>query len=227
MRGVKLFATALLALGLSAAFGQATRFSTADLALGPNGTVTVLSLAYTKSFIIKDHIWLGIGLRGNQLMAGEQTYFTAPAKYTMNDQLDEFKLGKASTTSLSIKLHLGGLITEKIGLGFNIDALGISFGPGQTGTLTQMVADPDGSTFANTTAKPTSTNVLLVGDNDIGSLNSEFFLYYKAGQKLGFRAGLSMFFSEYTTQAAGFDGNQRFRSKISYPFVSVGYHFNK
>jgi len=50
--------------------------------------------------------------------------------------------------------------------------LGFSFGGKQTGSYI------NGNMGQTVTAKPTSFNILLVGNNDQGSLNLEFYLRY-------------------------------------------------
>ena len=43
-------------------------------------------------------------------------------------------------------------------------------------------------------------NVLLISDNDIGSLNSEFMISYKIRPKIKLKAGASFLFNEYTVE---------------------------
>ncbi|HEX6224292.1 MAG TPA: hypothetical protein VFZ52_07775, partial [Chryseolinea sp.] len=69
-------------------------------------------------------------------------------------------------------------------------------------------------------------NLLLTSDNDIGSLNSEFYLRYKFNSKLSLRAGYAFVFSEYRTHTSlSFDEgrivNDRFRYKAAMAFVGV------
>ncbi|MDZ7646566.1 MAG: hypothetical protein U5K54_04970 [Cytophagales bacterium] len=66
-------------------------------------------------------------------------------------------------------VHLGYCFSPKFGAGFNIDAIGFSFGGKQSAIyLTEGESQ-------SASAKPTTWNTLLVGNNDHGTINSEFF----------------------------------------------------
>lgn len=190
------------------------------MGFGSQQFVGALSLNRTHT-LFNEKLNLGYGLRYNFHTATDQKFITAPFIYTAESQIDTMTISSVSTSSVSATINIGYSITNKLMLGFNIDAIGFSFGKEQDVRIFQWVDDPSGATQTATTAKPTSANVLLVGDNDIGSLNSEFFVKYNFTESLGARLGMSMFFSEYTTQLSGFDGNKRFRNKLSYPFVAL------
>jgi hypothetical protein len=77
-------------------------------------------------------------------------------------------------------------------------------------------------------AKPTTLNLLLTSDNDVGSLNSEFYVRYWLSPKIGIRAGYTFYFSEYTTdRAIGFDNsrivNDRYRFKSSLIMLGISW----
>ncbi len=76
-------------------------------------------------------------------------------------------------------------------------------------------------------AKPTSLNALLVGDNDIGSLNSELYVLYHASERLSVKAGLSYLFTEYTTDKKYITGidNDRYRNKSMGAAIGIQYAF--
>ncbi|MEN9598311.1 MAG: hypothetical protein RL596_622 [Bacteroidota bacterium] len=79
------------------------------------------------------------------------------------------------------------------------------------------------------TAKPTGFNLLLISDNDLGSLNSELFIRYKINNKWSIRGGTSFLFNEYKTntkvQVQNGIENDRFRYKSLYGLVALSYHF--
>lgn len=198
-----------------------TPYIMADLALGANPSADqyVGALSVVRSHpLFKGKLHLGYGLRANLLSASNQTYITAPFEFTADEKIDTGTIGSVSTASISASINIGYSITEKLMLGFNIDAIGVSFGGEQDFTFTSL---DDGSAPFTTKASPTSTNFLLVGDNDIGTLNSEFFVRYMVGSKLGLRGGFSFFFSEYTTDQVGSNNNNRYRNKLGYPFLAV------
>ncbi|MFX9101094.1 hypothetical protein ABTN51_19460, partial [Acinetobacter baumannii] len=77
--------------------------------------------------------------------------------------------------------------------GFNIDLIGFSFGTQKTGIYSHY------GSSSLVQAKPTAFNLLLISDNDLGSLNSELFVRYKVDKKWSVRAGTSFLFNEYKT----------------------------
>ena len=79
-----------------------------------------------------------------------------------------------------------------------------------------------------TKAKPTSPKVLLVGDNDRGSLNSHFYGRYKLNEKIGLNVAYQFLFNELKTNTKVQtipEANDRFRTKSSQIYVGLSYHF--
>jgi len=194
-----------------------------DLSLGANTDIFVGALSFQRLHtVVNDKLHLGYGLRLNYHQASDQNYITAPFEFTAEEKIDTLRMSTINTLSLSANIHLAFSVTPKLLVGFNIDAIGLSFGAEQDANIRYLYSDPSAADVL-TKAKPTSANVLLVGDNDIGTLNSEFYVRYKVGGNLYLRPGFSFFFSEYTTTIAGSDDNNRFRNKIGYPFLAVSY----
>jgi hypothetical protein len=64
--------------------------------------------------------------------------------------------------------------------------------------------------------KPTAFNVLLISDNDHGTLNSELYAKYYFNEDWGIKIGAQFLFTEYTTdtEVQQFpEPNDRFRNK--------------
>lgn len=103
-----------------------------------------------------------------------------------------YKLGKVSVSAVNLFILGEADVFNDVVLGFNIDAFGASFGD-----EVDLIGSP-------VKAKPVSTNILLGGKPDRGSLNSEFYIAYKY---LNFRlaTGLSHQVTEYeaTDRSAG------------------------
>lgn len=170
-------------------------------------------------------------------------YITAPAKLTSGktgpsvffaDQIpsniDTLALNKTQVNALNILLALHYDISKKLGVEFNIDLAGISFGGEQNGSL--AYGDKVNATKA-ISAKPTFGNVLLISDNDLGSLNSEFIFMYSYNQRIRFNAGLAFLFNEYKIQnpptyinsnGVSID-NDRFRTKSLMFGLGINYGF--
>jgi long-subunit fatty acid transport protein len=124
--------------------------------------------------------------------------------------------------SLNLMISLGYKVSEKFDVGFNIDAIGISFGPtGSPSYIRNGKSTPS-------SASPTSTNILLVGDNDKGSLNSHLFIRYKLSDHLGLKVAYQFLFNELTTTTKIQtipSANDRFRAKSGMVYVGLNYNF--
>lgn len=176
----------------------------------------------------KDKFGIGAGIRLTNYFGTNKYYTTAPAKLTSGktgpgvffadnipQNIDSVLFKKSQANSLNLSINFDYNIYKKISLGFNIDAIGFTVG----GTKNGSYLGNNGSGAA-TTAKPTGFNLLLVSDNDLGSLNSEFYARYKFNKKWGAKIGFQFLFNEYTTTTkvqTTPDGqkNDRFRNKSS------------
>ncbi|MCU0341763.1 MAG: hypothetical protein MUE30_17960 [Spirosomaceae bacterium] len=216
-----------------AQFSYPKKQTYADLALSAGGGFsgaasynTLYGVGKSKRFKI------GWGVRLTSFVGNNLDYYTAPAKLTSGEygpqvifkenilsNIDTLQLTNTQTNALNLVIHLEYSF-KRLGLGFNIDALGLTLGGEQSG---RFIAKSTGSRLHNTTqtAKPTTLNALLISDNDWGSLNSELYARYWLTDKIGLRAGASFQFTEYTTSRKLTFENDRFRNKILMPFVGV------
>ncbi len=212
-----------LMLGQKVTNKKTSKEATASYLLG---TPSALALSCT-------HYWhfgknkkfaFGIGGRLTSSFGNNIQFITAPAKITsgktgpgvffatnITTNIDSINLSKINANALNASLNFKYSFTKKISLAFNIDALGITIGGKKTGTYV------DGGKIA-ISAKPSTANILLISDNDIGSLNSELVATYKINNKWGIRLGAGFLFTEYTTSSTiqttptGLK-NDRFRNK--------------
>jgi hypothetical protein len=163
----------------------------------------------------------GYGLRLSAFGGSNLDYITAPANLTSNNEtIDTLIVDSPLTMGLSAVIHIEYMLSPKLKLGFNIDALGVGFGRQSDA---QFVSTESSEFPGALSAKPTSYNVLLVGDNDIGHLKSEFFFAYRINDPLWLKAGLDMTFSEYTTDRLLTHQNDRFRYKAMLFFIGVAF----
>ncbi len=186
---------------------------------------SLLSLSWTHFYGIgaKKNLRLGYGVRFNSFSGKNLAYSTADAKLISDDQIDTIGVAKANTNNIAITLNAKYRLIDKLDIGFNIDALGLGFGGEKETSLTNTNDASLTSFDTNNNASPTSMSVLLVGDRDIGMLNSEIYVGYWFTENLNARLGYSFLFTEYTTEnELGFD-NDRFRNKSGYLIFSVGY----
>jgi hypothetical protein len=170
---------------------------------------------------------VGYGIRYSSFFGGNLFYTTAPAKYTSdNAKIDTLSLLNAQVNTLNVSVHLQYTVLKKLDLGFNIDAIGLTLGAEQKYSLLSSTGDP--ANLQVNTAKPSPFNLLLIGDNDKGSLISEFYVRYWLSPKWAIKGGFNYFFSEYTTNAPlsfnnGDVVNDRYRNKSYMGFLSLSF----
>ncbi len=167
--------------------------------------------------------FIGTGARFNTFYGTGVNFTSAPSSLA-GDKLKEDTLlaPKPSAFSINILINLGYNITPKLQAGFNIDLIGASFGPEGTPIfISNGVA-------TTTKAKPAGFNVLLVGNNDRGSLNSEFYARYKFTEKFGAKIAYQYLFTELVTTTkvqTTPEQNDRFRNKAGLINIGFSYHF--
>lgn len=182
-------------------------------ALGKNqGSVSVDYFHLWKAGKAKK-VELGLGGRFTSYFGSSQYYSSAPASLAADEsKSDSLLLPTTQVNALNLAIHLGYRLSAKVGLGFNIDAIGFSFGGKQAGSY---INNNQGLAAS---AKPTAFNILLVGNNDQGSLNSEFYLRYFVKEDLAIKLAYQYLFTEYTTDTEVQqlpEVNDRFRNKAS------------
>ncbi|MDB5256344.1 MAG: hypothetical protein JWM14_1039 [Chitinophagaceae bacterium] len=185
----------------------------------------------------KQRLKIGYGIRFTSYAGANKWYTTAPSKYTstrqdpltifsdnVDNNIDTIATVTPQVNLINLSITIEYNVWRSFDLGFNIDAVGFSFGGKQKVNVLSSSYD-DGQSPV-TYARPTSFNLLLTSDNDIGSLNSEFFVRYWLSPKFGIRAGYSFLFTEYTTEnKLSFDNgrieNDRYRLKSSLFLLAV------
>jgi long-subunit fatty acid transport protein len=168
------------------------------------------------------HLWklgkskkieVGLGGRFTSYFGTSQYYSSAPADLAGDeDKSDSLLLQSPQVNALNLAINIGYRISPKFGVGFNIDAVGFSFGGNKDGSYI------NGIQGQATNAKPTSLNILLIGNNDKGSLNSEFYVRYFFREKIAIKLAYQYIFTEYTTEIEVQqlpEANDRFRNKTS------------
>ena len=182
---------------------------------------------------------LGLGVRNTTYFGVKKDFWTADARLARTnttpfliffagqkiENWDTLTIQRPFTNSLNISLNLGYNISKKLYAGFNIDAIGFTFGRTTSGILKS-----NGTTRTEPAAKPAAFNLLLTGDHDLGSLNSEFHLNYNINDHWSIKGIYQFLFVEYKTttiQQTAPDGtkNDRFRNKANNGGLGVVYHF--
>lgn len=183
---------------------------------------------------------LGLGLRYTLYTGVKKDYITAPAKYSRSNTIpfaivfagqeiqnwDTLTVQRPLTHSLNLTGNIGYYFSEKLYGGINIDLIGFTIGRN-----TSAIFKSNGNTINENISKPSSFNLLLTGDNDLGTLNSEFFIKYKLDNLLSIKAVYQFLFNEYKTTSVfqtAPDGTvvDRFRNKVNAFGLGISYNFN-
>jgi hypothetical protein len=177
---------------------------------------------------------IGYGLRLNHNFGSKVQFLTAPAILTtgktgpivffdgtkIDKNIDTLQTTNFSVTSINIPLYLEYAVSNRFDVGFNIDVAGVSFGQSQNDYRSVHSTALNKGSIAG---KATSPNLLLVGDNDLGSLNSEIFARYHFNDRLAVNGGVSFVFAEFTTDRKLYLDNDRFRQKQLLGMVGITY----
>jgi hypothetical protein len=213
----------------------------AELTGGIGASQATVSLAYVYNWKVgkRKKFELGLGARFTSYFGSDLYFTTAPAKLTsgktgpavlftddIDANIDSVLFPRAQINALNLSLNFGYNFSRKFSAGLTIDAIGFSFGKKQSAVYY-------GNNFATgvpVTAKPTGFNLLLISDNDKGSLNSELFARYRWNDSWGVKLGFQFFFAEYTTDTKvqttpGGGTNDRFRKKMAGAGIGITYNF--
>ncbi|GIV37237.1 MAG: hypothetical protein KatS3mg032_1616 [Cyclobacteriaceae bacterium] len=180
-------------------------------------------------------VW-GTGIRYTGYRGTDRFYATAPARLTTGStgplvlfkpnqpgNMDSIQVGVSSMHAVNLFVQIQYRIAQHWRAGFNIDVIGATLGAKQPATYI------NGPVREAAQAKPTSFNLLLVSDNDRGSLNSEFFVLYRPAGSLAVKGGVQFLFTEYTTTTRVQqlpEENNRFRNKSLMIALGVAKYFN-
>ncbi|MFD2937628.1 hypothetical protein [Spirosoma flavum] len=216
---------------------------TVDLSLATKGSLTTVALSINRLHGLgpSHRFSIGYGLRLTSAFGSTTDYRTAPADLVkgkgkgsviglfskdLEENIDTLRLPKTQGHSVNISFNLDYAVSRRVDLGVNIDVIGFSFGPTQSGTF--IANSPIRSSLSGTVqeARLTTVNMLLGDKSDRGSLNSEGYVRCRLNPHCSLRGGLSFQFNEYTTSRKLTLDNNRFRSSNTRVLLAVSYHFN-
>lgn len=233
---MKRYCLILLILLPCMATGQVRHVSLTGTLAENQGSVSI-ALHYDWKILKSKRFSIGTGARLTSYMGRDQFYITAPAKLTSGStgpfvifkeniaaNIDTFRVQSPQINSLNILINFQYSISAKIQVGFNIDAIGVSFGRKRNGEYINLPDSP-GTRHG---AEPTAFNILLISDNDRGSLNSELYAVYNLNKTWSLKISASFLFTEYTTDTNVQqypEPNDRFRNKSLMAGLGVGYKF--
>jgi hypothetical protein len=213
-----------------------------DLGLATNGKFSTVVLSFNRLHGLgRSHRFrIGYGLRFTAAFGRNTEYKTAPSALVKGpghgsalglisknllENLDTLDVPTTQANSLNISLNLEYALSHRIDIGFNIDLIGFTVGPNQSGTF--RANSPTKSTLSGTTqsAKLTSFNILLGDQSDRGSLNSEGYIRYRFTNRFSLRGGVTYTVNEFTTLRKLTFDNDRFRSGNVQGLLAAFYQF--
>lgn len=208
----------------NAALGQTNEVSLTGSIAKKQGSVSV-AIGHNWDLGKKNRFAVGTGIRFTSYVGSEQFYITAPARLTSGStgplvifkknieaNIDSFRIESPHVVAVNLFINLRLRISANIHAGFNIDAIGFSFGKRKSGTYINQTENR----VVSEQARPTAFNLLLVSDNDRGSLNSELYLTYSIHARWSLKIAAAFLFTEYTTDTdvqQNPETNDRFRNK--------------
>lgn len=183
-----------------------------DLTATAGGSQGSIAGSYVYNWKIgpKGKFEAGVGVRLTSYFGTKKDFLTAgPARLTRTfttpfvivfagqreENFDTLTVQRPFTNSLNISANFGYNISERWYAGFNIDVIGFTVGRKGSGILAS-----NGITRTEPSAKPSAFNLLLTGDHDRGTLNSEFFVAYAFAERWRVKAVYQFLFVEYETQ---------------------------
>lgn len=209
------------------------------------GTIGQSQGSLSASYVHNRKLWkkrkweIGYGFRWSSYFGSKTEFITAPARLARTNTTpfliffagqrketqDTLTVQRPFTNSVNLAINVGYNFNRKWSGGFNIDLIGFTFGRKSPAILVS-----NGEMQTEPAAKPSAFNLLLTGDHDRGSLNSEFFLRYRINDKWSIRGIYEFLFVEYKTRSAkqvAPDGTvvDRFRNKANTFGAGVSYHF--
>lgn len=241
----KIALIAFLSISVSLGFSQTGTLPRINSFIDLSGTIGESQGAIAASYV---HNWrlgktkrweIGYGVRWTSYFGVKNDFTTAPGRLARSTTFpflivfaahetkneDTLQVQRPFTNSINLSTNFGYHFNNHWSAGFNIDVIGFTFGRTSSAVLTS-----NGVTKTENAARPAAFNVLLTGDNDIGSLNSEFFVKYQLNNHWGIKADYQFIFVEYKTttiKQTAPDGTMvdRFRNKANLFGVGVSYHF--
>lgn len=203
------------------------RYLDAGVALSKNNQAGTLACYYswnlrkTKKTLKNFHV--GAGIRFTSF-SGTDVFFQSapPSLYEVAGSADTLFAKSSQIYALNTSINFGYNFSDKLQLGFDIDVIGISFGPQENPVFSAAGKQKPVS------ASPTTLNVLLVAANDKGTINSDLYLRYKVSSKIALSATYHNLFTELTTKETSQtipEINNRFRHVVNAFGFDISYFF--
>lgn len=211
-----------------------------DLAVTAGNSQGAAAFSYYQLYGVgkSKKIQIGAGLRVTGYSGTKKDFLTAgPARYTRSftapfaivfagqreENFDTLTVQRPLAFSTNLTVYLGYRLSTKWEAGFNIDLIGFT-----VGRKSPAVFKSNGATTTVPQSRLSGFNLLLTGDHDKGSLNSEFYLSYQVAGRWRIRGIYQFVFIEYrsgTAKQTFSDGriNSIFRNKANTLGLGIAY----
>ena len=196
------------------------------------GNINNIQAQFRKNFYILNSkkLMISPGLRfGNSFTSSAVDYISAPPEITSKPEfIDTVSFNKSNIYNVNLGINFAYQVNKKISIRFDIDLIGVSFGEEQSGTYRSGEATTINNQIIRpvTGATATSPNLLLVADNDEGTLSSAFTINYSITDHFAAKIGLGYLFTEYTSpNTFGASNNDSWRAKTGQILVGGTYNF--
>ena len=145
---------------------------------------------------------LGMGVRMGVQQNNEGYFTTAHADLKSADnKIDSLYIDHAISVGFNFFVNAEYQWTKRIAFGGNLDILGWSTGTTQSHSFLPGTTSMEEGHMKDESAKayPTQANAFSFG-NSKGCLNSQLYVKFNLGRKVGLRLGLAYLFQEYSTE---------------------------
>jgi len=177
-----------------------------------------LSVSHQIGLFRANRLRLGYGLRYSVLARTDVAAFTvAEASLIQQGIREPVLIDRSLHHSLNLAFYTSYRVLSALDAGFNIDVIGVGFGPGRIGNSQSSDPRYQGSYPATVS----HFDLLRGGKPDRGTLNSEFYVAWWLRPRAALRAGASHEVAEYTLATPLAFGNDRFRHSSTLAFLSV------
>lgn len=182
---------------------------------------------------------IGWGLRVAHVQGSSLDFITAPSKLTTGKtgfaslsaplllrQIDTLQI-KTGITLLNFNLGVQVALFDRLDVGVNADIIGFALGTKRSGYYlgSRGYSATDSLNIHQTyqEAKPARFNLQLLGDNALGSLNSEIYARLRLTQRVGIKVGYLFAINEYKTTQPLVDDNRRFRFRSQMLYLGLSF----
>jgi hypothetical protein len=168
--------------------------------------------------VLPDRLALGVGARATTFRAnGSLAFRTGDASLDRAGQVNRLVLEDPWVTSLNLQFLAIARVFGPVEAGFDLDLVGVSFGPRRSGRY--EATDPR---FAGVqAARVSNLDLFRSGIRDRGQLNSEFFIGIRLDRTWTVRAGLSHVVTGYRSVDPLDHGNRDFKRFTTQGFAGI------